>query len=219
MQLPREQAMTKVTYIRQFRSRRSPMAPTLRDSGALFWKEASADATPDALRGLPQEEMAAVLIKGMFAIYHLSREHAKLPKKVPDYLYDYALQFEEPIVPTAEILYAQYFHGGPFHADNDIPDDLYELGIGTGRNASSCVHHALRMHQVLAAFVDDAPRLIAGLFRSTTRCRSGRLLLPLFEACRQWSIDRSETAYSNVSTIGQPGLAREEASATTTERV
>ena len=193
MRLSPEQAMTKVTDISQFRSRRLPMAPTLRDSGALFWKEASADATPGALRRLPQEEMAAVLIKGLFAIYHLSREHATLPKKVPDYLYDYSLRFEEPIIPTAETLYAQHFHGGPFHPEDDIPDDLYELGMGTARNASSCVHHALRMHQFLVAFVDDAPlaeRVLTGLFRSTTRCRSGRLLAPLFEACRQWALDR-----------------------------
>lgn len=185
--------MTKVTDLSQFRSRRSPMAPTLRDSGALFWKEASANVTPDALRELPWEEMAAVLIKGMFAIYHLSREHAKLPKKVPDYLYDYALRFEMLIIPTAETLYAQYFHGGPFHPGDDIPDDLYELGMGTARNASSCVHHALRMHQLLAACVDNAPQaacVLAGLFRTTTRRRSGRILLPLFEACRQRSLDR-----------------------------
>ena len=128
--------MTKVTDLSQFRSRRTPMAPTLRDSGALFWKEASADATPDALRELPPEEMAAVLIKGMFAIYHLSGNRAKLPKKVPEYLYDYALLFEMPIIPTAETLYAQYFYEDPFHPGDDIPDDLYELGMGTARNAS-----------------------------------------------------------------------------------
>lgn len=189
--------MTKVSDINQFRSRRSPMAPTLRDPGALFWKEASADATPDALRGLPLEEMAAVLIKGMFATYHLSREHAKPPPKVPEYLCDYALQFGMPIIPTAETLYEQYFHGGPFRPGDDIPDDLYELGMGTARNASPCVHHALRMHQLLTAFVDDAPqaeRVLAMLFRTTTRRRSGRLLMPLFEACRQWALDRQRLA-------------------------
>lgn len=185
--------MSKITDINQFRSRRSPMAPTLRDSGALFWKEPRADATPEALRGLPSEEMAAVLIKGLFAIYHLSREHTKLPRKVPDYLYDYAEQFEEPIVPTAETLYERYFHKGLFHPGDDIPDDLFELGTGTARNANSCVHHALRLHAFLAAFVDDASRperVLDRLFHTTTRQRSARIPLPLFQACRRWSLDR-----------------------------
>lgn len=185
--------MSKITDLNQFRSRRSPMAPTLRDSGALFWKEPRADAAPEVLRALPVEEMAAVLIKGLFAIYHLSREHAKQPRKVPDYLYDYAEQFEEPIVPTAETLYVRYFHEGHFQPGDDIPDDLFELGMGTARTADSCVHHALRLHAFLAAFVDDlsqAERVAHRLFHTTTRRRSARMLLPLFEACRQWSLGR-----------------------------
>jgi hypothetical protein len=185
--------MHKITDINQFRSRRSPMAPTFRASGALFWNEPRADATPETLRELPDEEMAAVLIKGLFAIYHLSREHAKLPRKVPDYLYNYARQFEEPIVPTAETLYERYFHEDRFHPGDDIPDDLYELGMRTARNVRSSSHHALRLHKFFTAFADDplqAERALHRLFRETTRSRSGRLLLPLFAACRRWSLDR-----------------------------
>ncbi len=185
--------MTKITDISQFRSRRSPMAPTLRDPGALFWTEPPKDAPPEILRKLPDEEMAAVLIKGMFAIYHLSREHAKLPRKVPDYLYEYSQQFEEPIIPTAETLYERYFHEGQFHPGDDVPDDLFELGMGTADNVSPCIHHALRMHQLLLAFVDepsDAERIMDRLFHATRRRRSGRIMLPLFEACRQWLLDR-----------------------------
>lgn len=185
--------MPKITDINRFRSRRSPMAPTLRDLGALFWKEPRADATTEVLRALPDEEMAAVLIKGLFAIYHLSREHAKLPKRVPDYLYDYALQFEEPIIPIAETLYERHFHEGLFHPSDDIPDDLFELGMGTARNADSSIHHALRLHAFLAAFVDDllqAERVAHWLFRATARQRSARMLLQLFETCRQWLADR-----------------------------
>lgn len=185
--------MPKITDINQFRSRKSPMAPTLRDSGALFWKEPRADATPETLRELPDEEMAAVVIKGLFAIYHLSREHAKLPRKVQDYLYDYALQFEEPIIPIAETLYERYFHEGRFHPGDDIPDDLFELGMGTARNADSSIHHALRLHAFLAAFVDDLPQaegVAHRLYRATARQRSARMLLPLFKTCRQSLVDR-----------------------------
>lgn len=193
MQLPQNQHMTKITDISQFRSRKSPMAPTMRDSGALFWKEPREYATPDVLRGLTDEEMAAVLIKGMFAIYHLSREHAKLARKVPEYLVDYARQFEKPIVPTAETLYGRYFMDDLVHPGDVIPDDLHELGMGTADNAGSCVHHARCLHGFLAAFVDDAPqakRVLARLFRASTRRRSGRILLPLFEGCLEWTLDR-----------------------------
>lgn len=185
--------MPKITDINQFRSRRSPMAPTLRNSGALFWKEPRADATPEELRALPDEEMAAILIKGLFAIYHLSRKHATLPRKVPDYLYDYAKQFEEPIVPAAETLYGHFFHGTPCHPGDEIPDDLFELGMGTARNTDSCVRHGLRLHAFLAAFAGDVPqaeRAAHRLFRATVHPGSARLLLPLFETCRRWVIDR-----------------------------
>lgn len=185
--------MDNVTDLGQFRSRKSPMAPTMRDSGALFWKEPPADASPDVLRGLPDEEMAAVLIKGLFAIYHLSREHAKLRRKVPGYLYAYAREFEEPIIPTAEVLYERYFMDSLIHPGDEIPQDLLELGCGTADNASACVHHALRLHRFLAAFADDVPRaerLCACLFHASTRHRSGRMLLPLFGACREWTLHR-----------------------------
>ena len=186
--------MTKIFDISQFRSRKSPKAPMVRNPGASLWKEPGEDASPEALRGLPDEEMAAILVKGMFAIYHLSREHAKLSRKVPDYLYAYALTFEEPIVPTAETLYAQYFHDGvPFHAGDDIPDDLYELGMGTAANADASIHHALVLHRFLTAFIDDVPqaeRICAWLFRATTQRRRSRMLLPLFDACRQYGMNR-----------------------------
>lgn len=193
MQLPQNQHMTKVTDISQFRSRKSPMVLTTRGSGALFWKEPREDATPDVLRRLPDKEMAAVLIKGMFAIYHLSREHAKLGRKVPVYLIDHARQFEKPIMPTAETLYERYFMDNLIHPGDVIPDDLYELGMGTADNASSRVHHALSLHRFLAALVDDASqaeRVFARLFYASTRPRSRRILLPLLEACRQWTLDR-----------------------------
>lgn len=185
--------MPKITDIDQFRSRRSPMAPTLRDSGALFWKEPRADATPEVLRSLSDEEMAAVLIKGLFSIYHLSREHAKLPRKVPDYMYDYAQQFEEPIIPIAETLYERYFREGRFHLGDDIPDDLFELGMGTARNADSCTHHALRLHAFLAAFVADAEQaehVVDRLLQAREQRTSRRTLLQLFKAGRQWSLER-----------------------------
>lgn len=185
--------MSKITDINLFRSRRSPMAPTLRDSGALFWKEPRADATPEVLRALPDEEMAAVLIKGLFAIYHLSREHAKLPRKVPDYLYDYALKFEVPIIPAAEKVYELCFLGRLLRRKDDIPEDLLDLGLFGTETADQCVHHAVRMHAFLAAFVDDAVQtehVVDRLLQTRAQRTSRRILLQLFKACRQWSLGR-----------------------------
>lgn len=185
--------MTKPTDINEYRQRTSPMAPTLRGSGALFWVEPGADATPDTLRKLPDDQIAAILIKGLFAIYHLSREHAELPRKVPGYLYAYAQKFEAPIIPVAETLYERYYFGRPFQCGDDIPADLMDLGFGTVEDAGVCVHHAQKMHRLLVAFADDAAhanRLVHRLFSATGKHRRARTLLPLFEACGRWSLDR-----------------------------
>lgn len=184
--------MTESTDISKYRPRASPMAPTLRDSGALFWLDPRPDVALDTLRKLPEEEMAAILIKGLFAIYHLAREHAKVPRRVPDYLYTYARAFDEPIIPTAETLYEQYFFERPIRCGDDIPEDLLELGLGTARNVNVCVHHAQRMHRLLLAFADHVPeafRVAHWLFHVTKERRKAQILL-LFEACAQWSIER-----------------------------
>lgn len=185
--------MSKITDINQFLSRSSPRAPTLWDSSALFWKEPRADATAEVLRALPDEEMAAVLIKGLFAIYHLSQKHAKLPRKVPDYLYDYALQFEVPIIPAAEKVYESSILGRLLRRKDDIPEDLLDLGLFGTETADQCVHHAVRMHACLAAFVDDAVQaehVVDRLLQTKAQRTSRRILLQLFKACRQWSLGR-----------------------------
>ena len=104
-------------------------------------------------------------MKGLFAIYHLTREHKWQHRELPSYLYAFALEFAVPIIPTAEGLYERHFGEPQSEACRDIPDDLLELGRGTVDNFTVCLHHARQMHRLLEALATDGREALSIMFR------------------------------------------------------
>lgn len=138
---------------------------------------------------LSDAELVLVLIKGLFALYHLVREHAAEPRRLPHYLYRYAEQYEDAIVPTAETLYELYESGYLALPQWHSADNPFTIGMGAAESSTTCVRFAWNLHTLLLAFAacpEQVERTLHRLFHYTTRPRSSRILVPLFEVCRRW---------------------------------
>lgn len=151
----------------------------------------SAAATP--LPPPSDAELALILIKGLFALYHLVREHAAAPRRLPHYLYEYAEQYEDPLVPTAETLYELFENGYSALPQGHTDEDPFAIGTDTAESRTTCAHHVRDLHHLLlalAAYPSQVERTLHRLFHYTTRPRSSCILLPLFEACQTWAVAR-----------------------------
>ena len=116
----------------------------------VFWLDPADEEPVKVMTKLPPERIAAIVVKGCFALYHLVREHRRRRTSVPEYLLRVAREHDIPLIPAAEALYVAYFEGG--HWPDDIPQGLLDIGSSTADSAAECIPHALRLHRLLEAF-------------------------------------------------------------------
>ena len=120
---------------------------------------ASAQMDKANAQELDGDRIPAIMVKGCFALYHLVREHKQRHTRVPKYLLGFARIYEDPLIPTAETVYEDFFDGGC--APGEIPEHLLDVGLATADDVAVCVRHAMRLHYTLEACAnsdDEAPR-------------------------------------------------------------
>jgi hypothetical protein len=136
------------------------------DNGVL-WLDPPTDEQIASVTALPLECIAAILVKGCFALYHLVREHRRRRTKVPEYLLRFARTYEEPLIPIAETMYLNYFD---YDLEKvEIPEHLLDLGLATADQVAACVLHAMRLHRLLEAFGKDGGTTQRAFFRAMRR--------------------------------------------------
>lgn len=143
------------------------------------------DESFDAFCPPGPERMAAIIVKGSFALYHLVREHRAKRTNVPAYLLAFARACEEPLIPAAESLYLAFFDHG--REPDEIPGDLLELGLSTADSVAACVPHALRLDHALQALATRTNAELHDMFVAYPTDDGARLLADVLIAeRRQW---------------------------------
>lgn len=150
----------------------------------VFWLDPAAEEQVEVMTKLPAERIAAIVVKGCFALYHLVREHRRRRTSVPQYLLHLAREHENPLIPAAEALYIAYFEGGRW--PDDIPKGLLDIGLSTADHAAECTPHAWRLHRLLEAF-GGASLAIQKEFFEMFPTDEGAMLLVQLMISKHWA--------------------------------
>jgi hypothetical protein len=126
--------------------------------GSVEWPGQIGGIGGAAMLDLTPPDIAAIVVRGCFGLYHLVREHDGRRTSVPPYLLQFARDYEVPLIPAAEQLYFAFFceHG---EQPDEVPRELFELGCVECEEADRCSVYAQQLHELVEAFAKSGAAL------------------------------------------------------------